>query len=429
MKQHLTDSVTSTFSQKQSQAKKVAVLGAGIIGLNSAFWLQRAGYQVTLIDVEKPGLGASFGNAGLFADYGRLPFATFAMLRKLPAMLIDKQSPLAIDFKYTPNLLNYGQEYVKACFDRRYQAGKQGLLALHRLVKETDQAVISATNSKHLISHQGFLGLYSTRESFENAKSNFDERAEQGVEFRLLNSEQIKSLEPNLKLPCQGAVYYPNTYHSLNPNQYCQSIFEHFCRQGGGFIQEKISRLTAKNGQLGLHSVVNSYEFDHLVITTGAASKPLVEQLGLSIPQVCERGYHLMLENTQDSLNRPIAWMNQGVHMTPMNSGIRVAGSAEYTHIDSQPSEQRKRVMLKHAQTMMGNDLNVASSWVGSRPTTPDSLPVIANMKSHPNVTLAFGHGHLGLTLASVTGKAVEQLVTGSTTDLDLSAFSAERFN
>ncbi len=426
MKQHLSDSAISTPSQQQ---KRVAILGAGIIGLNCAFWLQRAGYQVTLFDTEKPGLGASFGNAGLFADYGRLPFATFSMLRKIPNMLLDKQSPLSIDPKYTPSLLSYGYQYFKACFDRRYQSGKQGLLALHQLVKETDETVISATNSEHLITRQGFIGLFSTKESFDKAKPSFEERAGQGVQLRLLDSVQIRELEPNLKLDCAGAVYYPNTYHSVNPSHYCQSIFDYFCKQGGHFVQEKISGLSAQDKKVDLHSVVNSYEFDHLVVTTGAASKPLVEQLGLSIPQVCERGYHLMLKDTENLLTRPIAWMNQGVHMTPMQQGIRVAGSAEYTHIDSQPSEMRTRVMHNHAQTMIGAGIEIATSWVGSRPTTPDSLPVIANMKNHPNVTLAFGHGHLGLTLASVTGKAVEQLVSGTVTDLDLSAFSAERFN
>lgn len=427
MKHNSSDS--SAGQQPHPQAKKIAVLGSGIIGLNSAFWLQRAGYQVTLFDTEKPGLGASFGNAGLFADYGRLPFATFAMLRKIPNLLLDKQSPLAIDFKYTPNLVGYGHQYVKACFDKRYQTGKQGLLELHRQVKATDNVIISATQSEHLISREGFLGIYTSKDSFEKAKASFEERAQQGVQLRLLDRQQILELEPNIKLDCAGAVYYPNTYHSLNPNKYCQSIFEYFNSQGGSFIQEKISRITPQDGKIGLHSVLNSYQFDHLVVTTGAASKPLVEQLGLSIPQVCERGYHLMLKDTQDQLKRPIAWMNQGVHMTPMLQGIRVAGSAEYTHIDSQPSEQRQKVMLNHARTMMGANLEAASSWVGSRPTTPDSLPVIANMQSHPNVTLAFGHGHLGLTLASITGKAVEQLVSGTATEIDLSAFSAERFN
>ncbi|MEH6446223.1 MAG: FAD-binding oxidoreductase, partial [Oceanospirillaceae bacterium] len=99
------------------------------------------------------------------------------------------------------------------------------------------------------------------------------------------------------------------------------------------------------------------------------------------------------------------------------------------TYLDSAPSERRKAVMLGHAKAMLGNNVSVESSWVGSRPTTPDSLPVIAKMKTKPNVTLAFGHGHLGLTLASVTGKVVADLVTGKQPEVDISAFSAERFN
>jgi D-amino-acid dehydrogenase len=409
----------------------VAVLGAGVIGLCSAISLQKAGFKVTLIDTQQPGLGASFGNAGLFADYARLPFANFAMLRKVPKMLFDKNSPLAIDPSYSPALMRYAKEYLKACKGSRYQAGKQGLYNLHSIAKAADKVLINASKSEYLISQQGFMGLFSSADSFEQAKPGFTEREQQGAQLELLSSEQIRALEPQLKMPFAGAVYYPNTYHSLDPQLYSASLFTHFRQNGGVFCQEKITQINPleQQGLIQLRSVLQEASYDQLVIATGAATKALVEQLHLSIPQVCERGYHLMLKNSALAINRPIAWMNQGVHMTPMNKGIRVAGTAEYTQHDAPPSERRKAVMLKHAKQMLGSEIEVESSWVGSRPTTPDSLPVIAKMKNQANVTLAFGHGHLGLTLAAATGKVVAELVANQIPSVDISAFTAERFS
>ncbi|MEM5527933.1 FAD-dependent oxidoreductase [Gammaproteobacteria bacterium AS21] len=409
----------------------VAVLGAGVVGLSSAISLQQAGFKVTLIDTQQPGLGTSFGNAGLFADYARLPFANFATLKKIPKMLLDKNSPLAISPSYTPNLLTYAKAYIKSCKASHYNAAKQGLYHLHSIAKEADKALISASKSEHLISQQGFLGLFSTSASFELAKPSFIEREQQGAKLELLSSEQIRTLEPQLKMPFHGAVYYPNTYHSLDPQLYSESLFIYFKKHGGVFRQEKITQINPidHNNVIELRSVLHSTQYDQLVIATGAATKALVEQLHLSIPQVCERGYHLMLKDSALTLNRPIAWMNQGVHMTPMNKAIRVAGTAEYAEDSAPPSERRKAVMLNHAKQMLGLDIAVDSSWVGSRATTPDSLPIIAKMQKQPNVTLAFGHGHLGLTFAATTGRIVAQLVANKTPEIDISAFSAERFS
>lgn len=409
----------------------VAVLGAGVVGLCSAISLQKAGFKVTLIDSQPPGLGASFGNAGLFADYARLPFANFAMLRKIPKMLLDKNSPLSIDPSYSPALTRYAKEYLKACRASQYQAGKQGLYNLHSIAKQADHALFKETKSEHLIAQQGFLGLFSTAASFDKAKPSFAEREQQGAQLELLSTEQISALEPQLNMLFAGAVYYPNTYHSLDPQLYSASLFTYFSQNGGVFRQEKITQINPldQQGLIELRSVLHTTLYDQLVIATGAATKALVEQLHLSIPQVCERGYHLMLKDSGLAINRPIAWMNQGVHMTPMNRAIRVAGTAEYAQNDAPPSERRKAVMLKHAKQMLGEQIEVESSWVGSRPTTPDSLPVIAKMKKQPNVTLAFGHGHLGLTLASATGKVVAELVANQTPCVDISAFTAERFS
>jgi len=414
-----------------SSGLNVAVLGAGVIGLSSAISLQQAGFKVTLIDTQQPGLGTSFGNAGLFADYARLPFANFAMLKKIPKMLLDKSSPLAIAPNYTPNLITYAKEYLKACKASHYNAAKQGLYNLHSIAREADKALISASKSEHLISQQGFLGLFSTSKSFELAKPSFIEREQQGATLELLSSDRIRSLEPQLKMPFHGAVYYPNTYHSLDPQLYSESLFTYFKKHGGIFRQEKITQINPidSTNVIELRSVLQNNQYDQLVIATGAATKSLVEQLHLSIPQVCERGYHLMLKDSTFTLNRPIAWMNQGVHMTPMTKGIRVAGTAEYAENDAPPSAHRKAVMLNHAKQMLGSEITVESSWVGSRPTTPDSLPIIAKMQRQPNVTLAFGHGHLGLTFAAATARVVTQLVANKKPEIDISAFSAERFS
>nr|WP_217694978.1 MULTISPECIES: FAD-dependent oxidoreductase [Pseudomonas] len=408
----------------------VAVVGAGIIGLSTALWLQRAGLKVTLIDKSEPGLGTSFGNAGLFADYGRLPMASFAQLCKIPGMLMDKDSPLSVQPSYAGNLLAYGWHFVKACTPSNYVHGRDVLTTLQNLAPEADNVLLNETGAGHLVKSEGCLALYGTAESLQAAKSGqLMERMQQGVRMESLTADQVADLEPDLARFHAGGVLYPDTRFTISPIDLSRCYLRSFCEKGGRLLSEDILSISDNGGTCSVQSASNRYEFDRVVICTGVAGSVLTRQLGCKVPLVSERGYHLMLNAGEWRINRPVGWLDRAVFMSPMESGVRIAGMAEFAKPDSDEGAEKKALMLDSAIKMIGKVPEVTSTWVGSRPSTPDSLPVIGPIAGHDKILVAYGHGHLGLTLSAVTGQLVTDCLLGKPNKPLLAALSPSRFN
>ncbi|MCK9259848.1 MAG: FAD-binding oxidoreductase [Azoarcus sp.] len=410
--------------------RNIAVIGAGIVGLSSALWLQKMGAKVTLIDRNEPGLGTSFGNAGLFADYGRLPVASYAQLRKIPGMLLDKTSPLSLQPRYARHLMPYGWHFIKACTPEKYRQGRDALTSLQTTAPAADETLLSETGAARLVRHDGCLALFSTREGFEAALAgHLRERREQGVKVQVMSAEEVRELEPDLSHFHAGGVLYPETRFTVSPIELSRMYARHFVAQGGKLLLDEVTTVSDMDGKCRVNTAQGSHTFDRVVICAGVAGARLAQQLGVRIPLVSERGYHLVLESDTWHLNRPVGWLDYAVFMTPMDDGIRIAGMAEFAAPDAPQGEKQPEIMLDVAAKMMGRTPSVKSTWVGSRPSTPDSLPVIGRVPGHPNFMLAFGHGHLGLTLAATTGKLVAESIQGTQQDALLAPFSPSRFH
>lgn len=414
-----------------SSTSHIAVIGAGIVGLSTALWLQRYGQQVTVIDKGLPGMGASFGNAGVFADYACLPFSRRETLHQLPSMLMDKQGPLTIQGRYLPNLLPYGVEYLKACQSRRYESGCSALSQLLQAAPAADDILLATTGTESLITRAGSLAVFDTPSSFEQAQQGqMQERQRHHVNVQYLSADEIKELEPALAPFYAGGVLYPDTYHTVEPVKLCQQYADTFQKNGGILLQASIEKLTPMNEQtlITLEAQGQSWQFDKVVLATGVHSKNLLKTLGVNVPLVSERGYHLELETEKHELTRPVSWNNKSVFLTPMANRIRVAGVAEFAHENAPENKQKSRNLERFSQQMLGRPIKQIGHWIGCRPSTPDSLPIIGPAPNHPNIMLAFGHGHVGLTLGSITGKLVAEQLTGQLETLDIAPFSLSRF-
>lgn len=413
-----------------TQPKTIAVIGAGIVGLSTALWLQKLGFKVTLVDRNEPGLGTSFGNAGLFADYGRLPIASYSQLRKIPGMLLDKRGPLSMQLQYARHLMPYGWHFIKACTTEKYLHGRHALTSLQLTAPAADDALLHETGASKLVQHNGCLALFSTKEGFEAAlEGHLHEREEQGVRMQVLSADEVHELEPHLSRFHAGGVIYPDTRFTISPVELSRTYARHFVAQGGKLLQDEVATVSDANGECVVTGTQGTHRFDRTVICAGVAGARLAQQLGVRIPLVSERGYHLVLEAEDWHLTRPVGWLDYAVFMTPMEDGIRIAGMAEFADPDAPQGEKQTEIMRDTAAKMMGKTPAVKSSWVGSRPSTPDSLPIIGRVPGHPNFTLAFGHGHLGLTLASTTGKLVAESIQGKDLDSMLAPFAPARFH
>lgn len=417
------------WSPIKMQNLHIGVLGAGIVGLATALSLQQAGCRVTLIDRDSPGMGASFGNAGLFADYARLPFSKLATLRAMPGMLLDRSSPLSMRLHYLPALLPYGWAFCKASRPAQYARGKAALSQLQEHCRQADRELLERAQAQDLLRAEGCLGLFASAAGFAAArKGDLRERREQGVVMEFIDAAGVRELEPDLAPFHAGGVFYPETRFTLDPHALCERLVRLFVANGGVILRDQV--LALKPGQQGVEVRLSDSmrRLDQVVVALGDASARLLKPLGVRIPLVSERGYHLMLHSAR-SLRRPVGWLDKAVFLTPMRAGIRLAGTAEFARSDAAPDPHRTEVMLEHAAVMLGEEPEVRSSWVGSRPSTPDSLPVIGALASHPRVKVAFGHGHLGLTLAAITAQLVRACILDQPTPVDLQPFSPQRFS
>jgi len=412
------------------QNAHIGIIGAGVVGLSTALCLQRAGYQVTLIDREDPGMGASFGNAGLFADYARLPLARFSMMCKMPGMLLDSSSPLSMQGSYLPSLMPYGWRFFKACFPANYKRGRAALTALQDRAKQADQLLLQETGSQHLIKTQGCLGLFATEKGFNDAQAgDLIERKQQGVNLQFLSAAEVQELEPDLAGFHGGGVFYPDTQFTVSPVSLSRQYASHFANNGGRLLQDEVRGIKSDGAGVAVQLSDQQVSFDQLVVCAGVASKNLLKPLGVNIPLVSERGYHLTLDIGDKQLCRPVGWLDKAVYLTPMSDGVRLAGTAEFADADAPLNPKRTEAMLEHAKTMLGQSPKISSTWVGSRPSTPDSLPVIGPLANNPRISLAFGHGHLGLTLGAVTGQLISESIQGIVTSVNLAPFSPARFD
>ncbi|GGK71592.1 NAD(P)/FAD-dependent oxidoreductase [Amphritea balenae] len=412
------------------ETENIVIIGAGIVGLSTALSLQKSGYQVTLIDREDPGMGASFGNAGLFADYARLPFTKFAMLRKMPGMLLDSTSPLSMQSSYLPNLVTYGLGFVKSCLPSKYEQGRAALSALQNCAVAADQRLLQLTGSEDLIKAKGCLALFDSEQAIEDARvGDMAERIQQGVSLEFLSAGEVADLEPDLSAFHAGGVFYPNTRFTVSPVALSQRYAEHFVAQGGNIVLDEVLEISPQGPGVRVRCSGSVSQFDKLVLCAGVASKKLLKPMGCNFPLVSERGYHLTLDTDGKKLSRPVGWLDKAVFLTPMSDGVRLAGTAEFAYADAPLNPERASVMLQHAKVMLGQEPEIRSTWVGSRPSTPDSLPVIGMLKQYPQISVAFGHGHLGLTFGAITGQLISECIRGVQTSVDLTPFAPERFS
>lgn len=409
--------------------RTVAVLGAGIVGLSTALTLQHAGFQVTVFDQAEPGKGASFGNAGVFADYARLPMASFSNLLAMPGMLIDRESPLSIRKSHLSKMIPYGYRFAKAALPENYKRGGDTLTALSELAQAADEQIWSLAEAHDLIGTSGCLALYGSEGGLQKGLAQqLQEREARGVALEYLDAKGVHDLEPDLLPFYTGGVRYKLTRFTKSPYQLSQRYFDKLLALGGRFHQAEVRDVHATEHHADVVHAQGVDRFDAVVLAAGVASRELARRLGSEIPVVSERGYHLMVDAGERRISRPVVWLDKSVFLTPMTDGIRIAGTAEFANPDDAPSAARSELMMRLARTMFGQELQERSEWVGSRPSMPDSLPVVGYSPNSERVIFAFGHGHLGLSLSAATAVLIRQMLAGEPHHSMLEALSPLRF-
>lgn len=414
---------------EQAEAKNIIVLGAGIVGVATALYLQRDGHAITLIDRYDPGEGCSSGNAGIIARYSVVPLATHATLREVPSMLLDPLGPLSIRWHYLPRLLPWLLRFLLSMSPRKIAAASEALAGLQRHTLEAYWALIDQAGARDLVHANGLLFPYESEQHFAADAADRASKCKHGVTLKELSGDEARELVPALSPHIKRATFFPDCAHTVNPLRLVQVLSRDLVRRGARIARANIADVEAGAAGVVVNTDGDRYRGDAVVIALGAWSGKLAAALGSPVPLDTERGYHVVIPRPGIELRLPVLFPEYRFAATSMEMGLRLAGTVEFAGLDAPPNYARARVLLKHGRRLLPELLtDDHSQWMGFRPTLPDSLPVIGRSPHHANVYFAFGHHHLGLTLGPITGRLIADLVAGRDSRIDLTPYRINRF-
>jgi glycine/D-amino acid oxidase-like deaminating enzyme len=408
---------------------EVAVIGAGFIGLSCAYWLMREGHRVTIFDPQGPGEGASYGNAGTFANYACIPVNNPDVFRNLPRFLLSSTSPLRIRWGHMPQLAPWLVRFLLSARQSNYEHSARALASLLSRAFEGYREMLATDALMSFVRQRECLYLYSNPASFKAAQPSLDLRRSLGVQFRTFDSEGIRQIEPNLAPIFEHGTMFDDSWFLTDPRGFLQAL--HGSMTTGGLEHERVAISTIKPQRSGaglVDEAGRSYTAGHVIVCTGALSKRFARQCGDRVPLDTERGYHVRFPGTSALLSRPCGWAERGFYMTPMTGGIRAAGTVELGGYGPRKNPDLLKLLTTSAQQALPGLREPDSTWLGFRPSLPDGLPVIGPSSASPHVIYAFGHQHLGVTLGGVTGSVVADLVADRTPPVDLNPYSPSRF-
>lgn len=419
-----TDDVTDS-------TERVYVLGCGLAGLSVAAWLQSFGVEVTLVDRAEPGSGASYGNAGLFANYAVLPNASRSTLRGLPRLLTGRDRALSVRSRYLGAMLGYGRRFFEQSRPDAFSANRDRLATLLREADPVFSETLALAGAGDLMRRHGCLWIYRTEKAWQAARAHDGPmRAVHGVTYEELDPNAVTDFEPALRdAGIVGGLYFPETQHLVSPGGVSRRLFDTVIERGGTFLQDEVIDIQiSASGRPRLVTPDNVHEADQVVVALGAHSADLFRRMGYRMPLVSERGYHVSLSPESAQLTRPVGWLEHFFYATPMCGGVRLAGTTEFASPAAVPDRKRWIQLERWAKTLFGPGATVTSTWCGSRASTPDGLPIVGPLARHPRVHACTGHGHLGVTLAGLTGKRLAERIAGGADGTGWSHLEPARF-
>lgn len=407
----------------------VVVIGAGIVGICCANYLQRDGHAVTVLDSVPPGGSTSFGNLGSMAPGSCVPLATPGVLRKVPRWLLDREGALHIAPRRLAAALPWLMRFAASAAPDRVRDIAAALNALHAPVFECYAPLLKAARAEDLVRRPGQLYVFESEASFAHSQFEIDLRRSYGERQQIVGAEEIRQLEPALASRFVRGVYLPDAGHCVNPEQLVLRLAETLARNGGTIAAERVMSLRPQDvGCVEVVSDVRVRRADRVVIAGGAWSNGLLRPLGAAVPLESLRGYHVVLRKAQMP-RMALRFAEAKLMATPMAMGLRIGGTIEIAGLKAQPSPARARALARLGAGMFREaDPDGYTEWMGHRPGTPDSLPVIGPLPAYPSIHCAFGHGQTGLTGAATTGRLVADLIAGRAPMIDPVPYRPDRF-
>lgn len=410
--------------------RSAIVVGAGIVGVCSAIYLQRAGFKVTLIERARPGEACSYGNAGNIGLSSFTPYSLPDTWKRVPKLLANPKAALKVRPNQFLKSLPWFWKFIRAGRAERVKEIMAARRAILPRALDAYEPILREANARPLIETKGKLLLFESDAAFQSAQYDLNNRREGGGKVDILAAEEVRQLQPGLSPKIVKGAYLPDLAHCVNPLKLTQALFQHFMARGGDFLGATVRALEPRHGAAPI--VVTDYgprEADWVVLAAGVWSKDLARPLGLRLPIEAQGGYHAMMVQPQTEIRVPLMSPARNIIVSPMAEGLRVTGIAEHAGVDPTPDYKHVDLILEHARALVpGLGAKPVTRWAGQRPSTPDSLPIIGRVPGHPHVLLACGHGHTGLTMGAITGQIVAEIAADQPTVIDPTPYNVARF-
>ena len=413
----------------------VAVIGAGIVGVSTAIWLQRYGHKVVLIDRVGPAEGASYGNGGVLASCSVVPVTVPGLMAKAPRMLFDPNQPLFLRWGYLPRMAPWLIRYLRHAnpADTRRIA-----TALHGIVGDSladHQALAAGTGAERFVVPADYLFLYRDRAAYSGDAFGWGIRREHGFAMEELEADALHAYDPSYGPSIGFAVRMLDHGRISDPGAYVRALADHVVANGGSLRIAEVTDVLRENRQVrglrlrGRDGKAETLDCDAAVLAAGAWSGALAANLGLKVPLESERGYHVELWEPSAMPRSPGMVAAGKFVATPMDGRLRLAGVVEFGGLNA-PASRAPIELLKRnvAAAFPGLTWKETTEWMGHRPAPADSIPVIGPVPGVAGAFLAFGHHHIGLTGGPRTGQIVAGLIAGRRTNIDLAPYAPSRF-
>ena len=408
----------------------VTIIGAGIVGICCALSLQERGLKVRLIDRGAPGRETSYGNAGVISPWSIIPQSMPGIWRSIPKMLLSSDGPLSVRPNFWPKMIPWGLRFLSHSSVTSARATSDAMEILCQPSVMLYRRHLEGTGHENLVVDSWYVHAFRNADRVSLNDLGFQIRREKGAELELIGRDQIKQVEPALSPDFKAAVLIKGQARARAPGQIAEVLAQKALSQGAEILRTEITALEKGNDtSWHLTTTTGTINAHKLILAAGVWSADLLKPLGLKMPLAAERGYHVAFAEPYVTLNNSVMDVDAKIVASSMQDGIRVAGSSEFAAIDAPADPRKERLLAKQAHAMLP-DLNTSkmTTWMGRRPSFPDSLPALGRIKDQPGLYAAFGHSHYGLMMAPKTGELIADLVAGVAPNTDLSPFDPLRF-
>jgi len=412
------------------QVGDITVIGGGIIGTCCALYLLQAGYRVAMIDPMDARGRASFGNAGVISPWSVTPQSLPGIWRKVPGWLARADGPLKVRRNYLHRFVPWALRFLAAGRQGNILATSDAMAALTRPNVALYRALLRGTGSEHLVQDACYVQVFRERGMIDPQAWGLRLRQRIAAPVEIIGDGALHELEPDLSPEYRAAILIRDQARTVSPSGLLDALRHIAADAGLHLISDRVRSVNPVAGaEWRVDGEQRIYRTGKVVIAGGAWSTRLLAPLGVRVPLIAERGYHLVMEDPGVTLNNSVMDVANMFVISSMQHGLHAAGTAEFARVDDIPDYRRAEIFAQLGKQLLpGLNTENRKPWMGSRPSMPDSLPCIGQVPGRQGLYVAFGHSHYGLGMAPATGRLVADIVRGVDPDIDTRPYRIDRF-